>query len=98
MYSHRTQKCSHSFSLLISAACAIPLLGGTRALAEPAPIPARMVPVEVDSGRVEDLRAEPAVVFSQAVDLGPDVPWLRVHFDKETTLAPGTPLRTSLSR
>ena len=63
--------------------------------AEPALLYARMQPVAVDSGRLDNPRNEPAVVFSQVIDLGPDAPWVRVLFDKETTLAPGSYIRVT---
>jgi hypothetical protein len=49
----------------------------------------------LDSGPLENLRAESAVLFSQDVDLGADVPWVRVLFDKETTLSPGSFIRVT---
>ncbi len=65
------------------------------ALAEPATLNARMVPVKVDTGRLENLHAEPAVMFSTVVELGSDDPWVRVLFDKETTLATGSYIRVT---
>ncbi|MEK7711104.1 MAG: proprotein convertase P-domain-containing protein [Planctomycetota bacterium] len=65
------------------------------ASAEPAPLYARMQPVALDSGRLNNPRNEPAVVFSQVIDLGPDVPWFRVLFDKGTSLAPGSYIRVT---
>jgi len=53
-----------------------------------------MVAVTLDSGRVDNLASTDRVVFSELVDLGPDVPWVRVIFS-DASLPPGSAVRVT---
>jgi hypothetical protein len=46
-----------------------------------APLHSQRVAIEIDSGRVQNLGQEPAVIFSTTVTV-PDALWLRLNFDK----------------
>lgn len=79
----------------ISAVLAL-VAGPELARAVPAPIRGHMEPIALDSGALDNWRDVSAVVYSQIVDLGPDVSWVRVIFS-EVNLPPGSFVRiTSL--
>jgi len=77
-------------------ACAlVGALGAIKpANAEPAPLYAHMEPVMLDSGVLDNPSNEPAVVFTRILDLGPDVPWVRVLFS-DANLPPGSYVRVT---
>lgn len=89
---------AHDRALLtITAAAVLATLAlPVRTLGEPAPLPARMQPVAVDSGVLANPTNRAQVVFSKIIDLGPDVPWVRVLFDPQgTNLPPGSSIRVT---
>ncbi len=75
--------------------CCAALLVCEATNAAPAPLMGKMEPVQLDSGPRANPKDSPEVVFAQELDLGPDVPWVRVLIEKETTLAPGSFIRVT---
>ncbi|MDO8630264.1 MAG: hypothetical protein Q7R41_07205 [Phycisphaerales bacterium] len=77
-------------------AAAVVLACATGSADARAPLPARMQPVTLDSGTRANSANEPRLVFSHLLDLGPEVPWVRVLFDPQgTQLPPGSVIRVT---
>jgi len=89
----RTLGRSNGIFVLVIAAVILAGIRGS-ALGAPAPAPAKLEPVQLDSGPLDNASDQPAVVFSREIDLGPEVPWFRVVFSA-ARLSPGSLVRVT---